>query len=410
MVALLEGCTEACGWIAAVISVVSFGSFGVPIKYTNGLSVHPLVLQSYKTLVCFTTCWLVVLLGEPVQWTHWGILSGLFWVPGATCGIYGIRNAGLAVAVGTWSSIIVLTSFVFGIIIFQEKVKSLEAAAMAFFLLMLGLVGMSRYSAPQSATVATEKQLPPLEPATTSVALPSVKRVVKRASSLNNAATIEESPNATNMIPLELEPLMSDDSLDSDAEDNTDGTKKLHKDLVVLFGGRLMMTKRQLGVLGAVVNGAWGGMNLIPLHLARRETGMSGASYLISYAGGAFLVNVLLWIILFSYRWYQHRWDVQAALECLPNWHVKELWKPGLFAGLLYSLGNFASIIAVSYLGQGTGFSFCQMQLFVSGLWGVFWFKEIKGSETIFKWFLSAAVAVVGIVWLSYEHEGTGAH
>lgn len=46
------------------------------------------------------------------------------------------------------------------------------------------------------------------------------------------------------------------------------------------------------------------------------------------------------------------------------------------------------------------------MQLFVSGLWGVFYFREIKGTETIAKWFLSAAIAVAGIIWLSYEHEG----
>ena len=41
-----------------------------------------------------------------------------------------------------------------------------------------------------------------------------------------------------------------------------------------------------------------------------------------------------------------------------------------------------------------------------SGLWGVFFFREIKGREIITKWFLSAAVAVIGIIGLSYEHEG----
>jgi glucose uptake protein GlcU len=95
----------------------------------------------------------------------------------------------------------------------------------------------------------------------------------------------------------------------------------------------------------------------------------------------------------------------------LPKWHLKELWFPGLMAGLLYSLGNFSAILAVTYLGHGTGFSFCQMQLFVSGLWGVFYFKEIRGTATITKWFASAFVAVFGIVYLSYQHEGaSGGH
>jgi glucose uptake protein GlcU len=94
------------------------------------------------------------------------------------------------------------------------------------------------------------------------------------------------------------------------------------------------------------------------------------------------------------------------ALDALPKFHLEHLLKPGLLAGLLYSIGNFASILAVTHLGQSTGFSFCMMQLFVSGLWGVLYFREIRGFETIAKWFLSAAVAVVGIIWLSYEHEG----
>ena len=58
-------------------------------------------------------------MGEPVRFTAWGIVSGLFWVPGGVAGIYAIRNAGIAMAVGTWSSIIVLTSFFWGIIIFE---------------------------------------------------------------------------------------------------------------------------------------------------------------------------------------------------------------------------------------------------------------------------------------------------
>ena len=55
----------------------------------------------------------------------------MFWVPGATAGIYGIRNAGLAVSTGTWSAIIVMSSFCWGIIIFEEKVKSVTGTYFA---------------------------------------------------------------------------------------------------------------------------------------------------------------------------------------------------------------------------------------------------------------------------------------
>ena len=60
------------------------------------------------TTVVFVTSFLVIPLGEEVTFTPLGILSGLFWIPGGVGGVYGIRHAGLAISVGTWSSLNVL--------------------------------------------------------------------------------------------------------------------------------------------------------------------------------------------------------------------------------------------------------------------------------------------------------------
>merc|ERR1719221_238098 len=103
-------------------------------------------------------------MGEPLRFTSWGIVSGLFWVPGGTAGIYGIRKAGLAVAVGTWSSLIVLTSFFWGIVIFEERVKSMAGACGACVTLITGLIGMAIFSSPKkqnskkSKIVATDDE------------------------------------------------------------------------------------------------------------------------------------------------------------------------------------------------------------------------------------------------------------
>jgi len=55
-------------------------------------------------------------------------------------------------------------------------------------------------------------------------------------------------------------------------------------------------------------------------------------------------------------------------------------------------------------LGEGVGYSVVQASMLVSGLWGIFYYKEIEGRETISKWFLSASITVLGILLLSYEH------
>ena len=454
MVSILDGCTEGCGWAAAILAALSWGTFGVPLKCNVNVEVNFFVMQSYKTLVCFATCWLVLLLGEPIQWSYWGIVSGLFWVPGAACGIYGIRNAGVAVAVGTWASIQVVSSCIFGIIIFQEKVKDVQQTMFAFVILMCGLVGMSRYSEDQpsgkekdfqrldstdSADSITEYDLnlsttipentpkkrerksakakttdPLIAEDATSVTSATSK---SKKDSTATAVAVPLSPSSgglsltSKIIPMEIEEggnLDMDKPLLSSSDHNSKGAQKIER--FFFLGGRVVLTRRQMGIAGAVVNGAWGGLNLIPLHYAQRDQGLSGAAYLISYATGSLIVCASIWLCLFLIHYRRKEYNFEEALACLPAWHVSELGLPGLYAGLFYSLGNFCSILAVAYLGQGVGFSFCQGQLLISGLWGVFYFKEIQGRETIMKWFASAVLTIIGIICLSYQHEGGAVH
>ena len=101
------------GYVCAFISTVCFGSFAVPVKlpYVLPLDVHPLAFQTYKTLMCLATAWLSLVI--PVydgdgddgdddgnwtvvgfQYTPWGIVSGMFWVPGGVMAIYAVQNAG----------------------------------------------------------------------------------------------------------------------------------------------------------------------------------------------------------------------------------------------------------------------------------------------------------------------------
>jgi hypothetical protein len=47
---------------------------------------------------------------------------------------------------------------------------------------------------------------------------------------------------------------------------------------------------------------------------------------------------------------------------------------------------------------------FSRLSRLVSGLWGIFYFHEIEGTDTIAKWFTSASVTVLGILLLSFEH------
>lgn len=289
---MLNSCSEYCGYTAAVIGAISFGSFGVPIKYISKLNVDPLVMQSYKSMVCFLTCWFVVFLGEPIKFSYWGILSGMFWVPGATAGIVGIRNAGLAISVGMWSCLNVISSFCWGLGVFHERVKSIEGAARAALMLIVGLIGMAHYSSPvqQSSkkdikSVDTEQIVQEDE----EINIPLLKNI----STVENIEMIHQDSIALTKNSIEVTSIdrkNTSTSRSTDASITTGETvsrrKKVDSIVVVegnkcddketnkegkyyLFCDSLKISQRNVGLLGAAINGIWGSHSLIPLHYAR---------------------------------------------------------------------------------------------------------------------------------------------
>ena len=367
-------------------------------------------------------------------------------MPGATAGIYGIRQAGLAISVGTWSSLVVVSSFIWGIGVFREGVKSVPGAFAAMLLLCSGLGGMARYSHPpvrskeKDMSLAGAEDVQEIVPLTKDDSIgnetnPSPSSSVKKLDPIapgrgvakRKAAPQSTDPNAVDVLsdpsslsdlkqkadiaPLEIEAPFSsvDDHTAKDVLDMLDAKIAIDKDTVVLFKGRIVMTRRELGILGAVFNGTWGGTSLIPLHYAKAQ-GFGGAAYVISFACGSLLVLVLVWMLRYLFNLYRCSGKFWEAYRALPSFHLREMWAPGCLSGTLYSIGNFSSIIATTYLGQGVGYSLCQSSLIISGIWGIFFFREINGVEAISKWFGCAFITLAGILWLSYEHKGEGIH
>eukprot|EP00566_Odontella_aurita_P000594 CAMPEP_0113531744 /NCGR_PEP_ID=MMETSP0015_2-20120614/3664_1 /TAXON_ID=2838 /ORGANISM="Odontella" /LENGTH=373 /DNA_ID=CAMNT_0000430609 /DNA_START=543 /DNA_END=1664 /DNA_ORIENTATION=+ /assembly_acc=CAM_ASM_000160 len=373
-------------------------------------------------MMCFLTCWLVIPMGQKFSFTPWGIVSGLFWVPGATAGIYGIRNSGLAIAVGTWSSLCVVSSFCWGIFVFNEKVHSVLNSCCACLLLCSGLVGMSRYSSPRVSPSRKKETTPRAAPTQDMMPLlkesdvdlekdesliPGKPHITRKRPTMSEK---DSPPHPKDELSAYLAPLeLNSTPRARKYSESSLSSKEGSPSTVVLLNGRLSMTKRQLGIVGAVINGTWGGTNMIPLHYASLE-GYGGVGYTISFAIGAALVTVFMWLLRYLYHVYQTRGSFRKAYGALPSFHLREMWWSGLISGSLYSLGNFGSIMAVTYLGQGVGYSFTQLAMLVSGLWGIFYFKEIQGADMIIRWILAASVTITGIIWLSYEHEGESVH
>jgi glucose uptake protein GlcU len=384
---LIGGDGDGLGWVSAAVAAISHGSWGAPIKSVADFDVHPLVMQSYKTIVLFTTCWLVLFMGEEARWTPYGLLSGFLWVAGGTGGCYAIPNCGMSIAVGTWSSIMVAINFICGILIFQEPVRSFNSVCGSFFFLGIGLVGMSKYSAPPSKADADKRE-------------EQGSREEEQNASTEAPYRLKPRKRHQDAEEEELAPLAEVNGIDY-SQDNT-GEKK--DAAVKICGRRLPLTRRQAGILSAVWNGVFNGTSLLPLHYAK-EQGFGGLSYMISFGTGSLITNCVLWVIFSAYNYAQQRKEVSVrqSFESMPAFYFKEIGLRGILAGSICSVGIFGSIQATTILGQGVGNSLVQSKILISGLWGIFWFKEIKEPDAIRKWFLSATLCVACILWLSYE-------
>jgi hypothetical protein len=470
-------CTESCGWMAAMIAALAYGTYGVPIKETKKIPVHPLVFQSYKTLTMFLCCWLVLLMGVPFSFTYWGILSGLFWVLGGTGGIVAVRYAGMALAVGTWASVMICVNFVWGILIFEEPVANMYGTAIAFVLLAIGLVGMSKYSEP--TTTAYNKQLKQQQSSshatlcqadgttspeksveyennTTSddivdqfmdedaeqqqqlndrsvgsevlnhmtklVAAPwgSFQNLARVCSAQRFLADNENVPlvSQPNGKYVEDELLMidseypatstsattsygsifradcsttslvspdKDDDVDIEDVDVDIKSKRSHTNEAsivasvqslsssydtnevncptVMIGGYVFQ-KRNVGIASAVFNGIMTGTSFIPVHYAK-AFGFGGAHYMISYAVGAVISNIVLWLLYISYLFITtskttttvcdstqyatttFRARIGKTYDSLPKLYLQQLWFPGFMAGT-YQFLLFANLPVTS--------------------------------------------------------------
>ena len=128
-----------------------------------------------------------------------------------------------------------------------------------------------------------------------------------------------------------------------------------------------------------------------------------GLEFVISEALGAMLVVAFCWMARFFFT-STVKQSFSSAYSDLPSMHFNEFWAPGIFCGVLSSLGIIASVLATGALGYSVGYPVSHASLLISGLWGIILYKEVKGFWNIMLWFASALVACFGMLLLSREH------
>jgi len=183
------------------------------------------------------------------------------------------------VAKGTWSSVIVLTSFAWGIFVFEEHVKTKAGACCACATLISGLIGMSWFSRPQpkikteavvgkSSAEAEEdedsdhesQRIPThlSQDMNGTISGTTTHRIkVRRLGKEDNSAVHNENEATPSMLPLEMESLLyhghGSDTIVTTTP-SSPSTSKKNRDISI-FNGQLVLTQRQAGILASLFNG-----------------------------------------------------------------------------------------------------------------------------------------------------------
>jgi len=142
-----------------------------------------------------------------------------------------------------------------------------------------------------------------------------------------------------------------------------------------------------IGIGCAVALGIMNGSMMVPLRFLPKDA--AGINYISSFGIGVLAVTPVCAFFYFLIK------------REIPIFHFKAAFVPGVLTGLLWNIGNYCSIYATLYLGLTIGFPLTQVALVVSGLWGMFAFKELSGVWTITVWWISVVILLTGAALLS---------
>ena len=313
------------------------------------------------------------------DFTPWAFVSAFLSVPGGTAGVYAVRQAGLAVSVGICSCVIVILSYIWGVLLFGEEQKSTWGAMWSVAVQCVGLCGSVYFSSREvdlkanvDATQKTEQMMKQ------GISAPGettpLVRIMVNADELISGA--ERFPHLGLQQPHPQNTDIHQPSLSTKYNNHTYRISRYHT-----------------GLCMAVVNGILVATIMVPLHYIPSET-TYGLGYSMSFGIATVLVTLLFWIMRFIWLVSgncihsclknsdnEHRQQImscgkflriakeslQQGHQQLPSFHLQVMWKAGMTSGVLYSVGNLFGIVSIQKLGDFMGYSFNQSSVIVSG-------------------------------------------
>ncbi len=129
---------ELLGLMFAVTAAACFGSYLVPFKKAGKVDVNRYQLLMASGIL-LSTLIAIPLLGFSFNFTIFGLISGIMWAVGNSISPRAVEFAGLSRAAPIWMAGVVIVSFLWGTLLFQDAIQNFLSAIIGIGLLVLGM-------------------------------------------------------------------------------------------------------------------------------------------------------------------------------------------------------------------------------------------------------------------------------
>lgn len=143
---------ENLGFLAALGAALFWGSYMVLFKKSKSTN---LIQFQALTAVGIGLSGLIIsiVLSYPVNFNPYGLLSGVLWGSANAISLVAVANLGLSRAVPLMSSLVILSSFLWGALVFQELPSGIIMGFIGIALIILGVIIVSSTNNTQSKSL-----------------------------------------------------------------------------------------------------------------------------------------------------------------------------------------------------------------------------------------------------------------
>ena len=371
------------------------GTYPIFVKTPAVLAadVHPAVFQLYKSFWVAVSGLLFVVVNGFAPWvahdgkpfysfTWWAVLSACAWVPAGTCLVAAVPRVGVGAGVLLFDGSTTLLSFLAFTLVFHEPLKphyTSDGATyyLAPYYLLAALVGMA-------GLVLLPKWL------TERLQLGKIY-----STTAGSIRVSYSSSRAEPLLPTAANRMTSGSTVPAPAGSGSTATGMTTTSPTALLGCTLALSA---GLLSSVQYGVVTvGKHSMPTTSPSNTEALNPlGSWTLTFGLSATLINTLGVLTL------RHAFEADA----LPgefDLKLRQIGLPASAAGLCYSLSVICTTMSVERGGNAVVLAQRNaMSLVTSGLWGLLWYKEVRGWPAGV-WCLCALLTMSSVVMLGLE-------